>query len=226
MILVSLTACSLSIAAVVSHNNSSLSEGIILAFKTFFEDMNLPFLLPVIALAIVFGSLASLNNWIIAPTKSLHVAAKDKFMPMRLSKENHNKAPVPLLLLQGAIVSLLSLVFVLVPNVNQGMWLLNILMTQLYMVMYICIFISFLASRRKHKHIHRPFRVPGGKYGMLVASTLGLISCFVTIFVSFDVPSSINKSTAAIALISGFIIFSLPAIAAIILIRNKQLKYA
>ena len=134
MILLSLTACSLSIAAVVSHNNSSLSEGIILAFKTFFKDMNLPYLLPVIALAIVFGSLASLNNWIIAPTKSLHVAAKDKFMPIRLSKENRNKAPVPLLLLQGAIVSLLSLVFVLVPNVNQGMWLLNILMTQLYMV--------------------------------------------------------------------------------------------
>ena len=65
MILLSLTACSLSIAAVVSHNNSSLSEGIILAFKTFFKDMNLPYLLPVIALAIVFGSLASLNNWII-----------------------------------------------------------------------------------------------------------------------------------------------------------------
>lgn len=225
MILLSLTACSLSIAAVVSHNNSSLSEGIILAFKTFFEDMNLPFLLPVIALAIVFGSLASLNNWIIAPTKSLHVAAKDKFLPLRLSKENRNKAPVPLLLLQGAIVSLLSLVFILVPNVNQGMWLLNILMTQLYMVMYICIFISFLASRRKHHNIERPFRVPGGKIGMVIASTLGLISCFVTIFVSFDVPSSINKSTAAIALISGFIIFSLPAIAAIVY-RNKQLKYA
>ena len=225
MILLSLTACSLSIAAVVSHNNSSLSEGIILAFKTFFEDMNLPFLLPVIALAIVFGSLASLNNWIIAPTKSLHVAAKDKFLPLRLSKENRNKAPVPLLLLQGAIVSLLSLVFILVPNVNQGMWLLNILMTQLYMVMYICIFISFLASRRKHHNIERPFRVPGGKVGMVIASNLGLISCFVTIFVSFDVPSSINKSTAAIALISGFIIFSLPAIAAIVY-RNKQLKYA
>ena len=153
MILLSLTACSLSIAAVVSHNNSSLSEGIILAFKTFFEDMNLPFLLPVIALAIVFGSLASLNNWIIAPTKSLHVAAKDKFLPLRLSKENRNKAPVPLLLLQGAIVSLLSLVFILVPNVNQGMWLLNILMTQLYMVMYICIFISFLASQIGRAHV-------------------------------------------------------------------------
>ncbi|EEZ41309.1 TPA: APC family permease [Photobacterium damselae] len=215
LILISLTACSLSIAAVVSSNHSSLSEGVILAFKTFFEDLNMPYLLPIIALAIVFGSLASLNNWIIAPTKSLHVAAQDKFMPIRLAKENENQAPVPLLLLQGAIVSLLSLVFILVPNVNQGMWLLNILMTQLYMVMYICIFISFLVSRRKHKDIERPFRVPGGKFGMIVAAVLGLFSCVVTIIVSFDVPAGISKTTGAYALIIGFIVFSLPAIFAI-----------
>lgn len=199
LILVSLTACSLSIAAVVSSQHSSLSEGVILAFKTFFDDMNMPFMLPVIALAIVFGSLASLNNWIIAPTKSLHVAAQDNFMPLSLSKENKNRAPVPLLLLQGAIVSVLSLVFVLVPNVNEGMWLLNILMTQLYMVMYICIFISFLVSRHKHKEIERPFRVPGGKVGMFIASALGLFSCFLTIFVAFDVPAGMSKVTGAYA---------------------------
>ncbi|MEF1307544.1 amino acid permease, partial [Vibrio owensii] len=70
LILVSLTACSLSISSVVSSDHSSLSEGVILAFKAFFDDLNMSFMLPVIALAIVFGSLASLNNWIIAPTKS------------------------------------------------------------------------------------------------------------------------------------------------------------
>ncbi len=221
LILVSLTACSLSISSVVSSDHSSLSEGVILAFKAFFDDLNMSFMLPVIALAIVFGSLASLNNWIIAPTKSLHVAAKDHFMPLTLSKENKNQAPVPLLLLQGAIVSVLSLVFILVPNVNQGMWLLNILMTQLYMVMYICIFVSFLVSRRKHADIERPFRVPGGKFGMMLVATLGLVSCLVTIFVSFDVPAGISAQTGASALILGFIAFSLPAIGAV-MYRNRK----
>ncbi|MEF1248137.1 APC family permease, partial [Vibrio owensii] len=221
LILVSLTACSLSISSVVSSDHSSLSEGVILAFKAFFDDLNMSFMLPVIALAIVFGSLASLNNWIIAPTKSLHVAAKDHFMPLTLSKENKNQAPVPLLLLQGAIVSVLSLVFILVPNVNQGMWLLNILMTQLYMVMYICIFVSFLVSRRKHADIQRPFRVPGGKFGMMLVATLGLVSCLVTIFVSFDVPAGISAQTGASALILGFIAFSLPAIGAV-MYRNRK----
>nr|WP_275659892.1 APC family permease [Vibrio diabolicus] len=215
LILVSLTACSLSISSVVSSDHSSLSEGVILAFKAFFDDLHLSFLLPVIALAIVFGTLASLNNWIIAPTKSLHVAAKDSFMPMSLAKENRNQAPVSLLLLQGAIVSVLSLVFVFVPNVNQGMWLLNILMTQLYMVMYICIFVSFLVSRYKHADIERPFRVAGGKIGMCLVAGLGLISCLVTIVVSFDVPAGISAKTGAYALILGFITFSLPAFAAV-----------
>ncbi|MFB1093512.1 APC family permease [Vibrio diabolicus] len=222
LILVSLTACSLSISSVVSSDHSSLSEGVILAFKAFFDDLHLSFLLPVIALAIVFGTLASLNNWIIAPTKSLHVAAKDSFMPMSLAKENRNQAPVSLLLLQGAIVSVLSLVFVFVPNVNQGMWLLNILMTQLYMVMYICIFVSFLVSRYKHADIERPFRVAGGKIGMCLVAGLGLISCLVTIVVSFDVPAGISAKTGAYALILGFITFSLPAFAAVMYRTRKH----
>lgn len=221
LILVSLTACSLSISSVVSSDHSSLSEGVILAFKAFFDDLHLSFLLPFIALAIVFGTLASLNNWIIAPTKSLHVAAKDSFMPMSLAKENRNQAPVSLLLLQGTIVSVLSLVFIFVPNVNQGMWLLNILMTQLYMVMYICIFVSFLVSRYKHADIERPFRVSGGKIGMCLVAGLGLMSCLVTIVVSFDVPAGISAKTGAYALILGFIIFSLPAFAAV-MYRNRK----
>ncbi|MGY5738871.1 APC family permease [Vibrio antiquarius] len=222
LILVSLTACSLSISSVVSSDHSSLSEGVILAFKAFFDDLHLSFLLPVIAIAIVFGTLASLNNWIIAPTKSLHVAAKDSFMPMSLAKENRNQAPVSLLLLQGAIVSVLSLVFVFVPNVNQGMWLLNILMTQLYMVMYICIFVSFLVSRYKHADIERPFRVAGGKIGMCLVAGLGLMSCLVTIVVSFDVPAGISAKTGAYALILGFITFSLPAFAAVMYRTRKH----
>ncbi len=223
LILLTLTLCSLSIAAVVPHNDSSLSEGIILAFKAFFEDLHLTFLLPVIALAIVFGTLASLNNWIIAPTKSLFVAAQDHFLPKALAKENKSKAPVPLLLLQGVIVTILSLAFILVPNVNEGMWLLNILMTQLYMAMYICVFISFVASRCKHKHLDRPFRVPGGKVGMVLAAGLGIASSVITIIVSFDVPASINQNVAMFSLIIGFIIFSLPAIFAIIH-RRKYIK--
>ncbi|BDM65844.1 amino acid transporter [Shewanella sp. NFH-SH190041] len=221
VILLSLTACSLSIAAVVSSDNSSLSEGVVLAFKSFVDDMHLSFLLPIIALAIVFGSLASLNNWIIAPTKSLHVAAIDKFLPKRLTKENANKAPVSLLLLQGAIVSLLSLIFIFVPNVNSGMWLLNILMTQLYMIMYICVFICFIASRIKHPNIQRPFRVPGGKFGIGLVSVLGILSCICTIAISYDVPQNIGSGNAMGMLIGGFIVFCLPAVAAFIY-KNRQ----
>lgn len=113
--------------------------------------------------------------------------------------------------------------FILVPNVNQGMWLLNILMTQLYMVMYVCIFISFLVSRRKHANIERPFRVPGGKVGMSLVAGLGLISCMITIVVSFDVPAGISAETGAYALVLGFIAFSLPAIAAV-MYRNRKVR--
>ncbi|MGL1687277.1 APC family permease, partial [Vibrio parahaemolyticus] len=75
-------------------DHARLSEGVILAFKTFFDDLNISFMLPVIAFAIVFGTLACLNNCIIAHKKSLLVGAKDHFLPLALSKENKNQAPV------------------------------------------------------------------------------------------------------------------------------------
>jgi len=39
-------------------------------------------------------------------------------------------------------------------------------MTQLYILMYICVFISFIAARLIDKDIKRPFKVPGGIFGM------------------------------------------------------------
>ena len=56
---------------------------------------------------------------------------------------------------------------------------------------------------------------------MMLVAALGLVSCSVTIFVSFDVPAGISAETGAYALILGFIAFSLPAIAAV-MYRNRQ----
>ncbi len=233
-ILTTLIIASLGIATVIGPNNSTLNEGIMQFFSSFMTRVNIPWMIPVIALCIVCGGLASLNNWVLAPLKGMNVASSDGFLPKFFDKENKYAAPVPLLIMQGVIVTLLSLVFVFIPSVNEGMWFLNILMTQLYMIMYVCIFISFFASRLLDKNVHRPFKVPGGILGMCAVTVFGIFSSFFTILMSFAPAKSLgiqNCYLFGLALICGLIIFILPAIIGIRYqaklpsrIRHKSMK--
>ncbi len=218
-ILLTLILGSLAIATVVGPANSTLNEGIMVFFTHFFEMIKIPWFIPIIAICIVCGGLAGLNNWIIAPIKGLHVAAQDGYLPKMLARENKYSAPVALLIIQGFIVTLLSLLFLFIPSVNEGMWLLNILMAVLYMVMYIFIFISFLASRILDTKINRPFKVPFGVFGMWFVFILGTFSSGVTILASFNPTAAVgitHYSTFIILLFIGFFIFTIPAIVAII----------
>ena len=223
-IITTLTLGSLAISAVIGPESATLDQGIMTFFSHFFTEINIPWLIPVIAFCIVAGGLAGLNNWIIAPIKGLSAAAEDGYMPHILKHENKYSAPVPLLIVQGIVVSLLSLIFLFIPTVNEGMWFLNILMTQLYMLMYISIFISFIASRIIHKERHRPFKVPGGIIGMWFVFIFGILSSSITVLLCFrpDQALKINDHFLfGIALVTGIVLFTIPAIIGIIYqIRN------
>ncbi len=226
-ILLTLALGSISIASVVPAESSTLSSGVESAFAMFFNQLHMHWMIVVISICIVLGGLAGLNNWIIAPTKGLHTAAKDGYLPKLFHRENKNKAPVALLMAQGVVVSLLSLMFVFVPNVNNDMWIMNILMTQLYMIMYVCVFLSFFASRFLDKSRKRPFKVPGGRFGVFTITILGVVSCIITILLSFNLPAGMSAYNGGLYLIIGLIIFSLPAIVGIayrIFTRRRRKK--
>jgi len=225
-ILATLTLGSLAISTVVGPNSSTLNLGIMQFFTEFFAVIHMPFMTVVIAICIVLGGLASLNNWIIAPLKGLSSSAKDGFFSARFSRENKNKAPVYMLISQGIVVSALSSIFIFIPSVNEGMWLLNILMTQLYMIMYIAIFISFIAVRYKYPTLARPFKVPGGNVGAWIIAIFGLLASSGTILISFKPDPSVGISSPymfIIALFIGLFVFSIPALVAII-VRQKNIS--
>lgn len=233
-ILLTLTIGSLAIATVVGPNSSTLNLGVMQFFTAFFNILHLPFMTTIIAICIVLGGLASLNNWIIAPLKGLITAGKDSFFPVSFQRENRHNAPIFMLILQGIVVTALSSIFIFIPSVNEGMWFLNILMTQLYMIMYVTIFISFIVIRYKFPHLHRPFKVPGGNIVAWFIALFGIFSTSATIIISFKPSSSItigNPYLFVVSLFIGLFIFSIPALFAIIyrqtqiIQRRQQFKH-
>ena len=161
IMILTLVGGSLAIAIVLPVSKISLVAGIMQAFDAFFTVYHLHWLLPIAAVMLVLGGLGSVSNWIIAPTKGLLVAAEDGQMPQHFCHENKHGAPKVLLIYQAIIVSLLSLVFLFMPTVNSSYWLLTALAAQLYMLMYLLMFITGIYLRYKSPEQPRAFRIPG-----------------------------------------------------------------
>lgn len=204
---------SLAIAVVLPQGDINLVAGIMQAFDAFFARYHLLWLMPVIALMLVMGGLGGVNNWIIAPTKGLLVAAQDGNLPKFFQRENAAGAPTVLLIGQAILVTILSTLFLLMPSVNGSYWLLTALAAQLYMLMYLMMFLAAIKLRIQAPKQPRPFRIPGGMPGMLFVSGLGLLGVMTTLVVSFMPPDGIDVGGIAryeITLMVGLVTMSVP----------------
>lgn len=213
IILSTLILGSLAIAVVLPQADINLVAGIMQAFDAFFARYHLLWLMPVIALMLVMGGLGGVSNWIIAPTKGLLVAAQDGNLPVFFQRENKAGAPVVLLMGQAIFVTLLSTLFLFMPSVNGSYWLLTALAAQLYMLMYLLMFLAGIALRMKAPEQPRLFKIPGGMPGFLLVSGLGLVGVLTTLVVSFIPPEGIDVGGVfryEMMLVVGLITLSAP----------------
>ena len=180
---------SLSVALVVPHQHIALVAGTIEAFNTLFQGFHLPFLEKALGATLLFGSLGAMINWLISPANGLAQAAKDGFLPKRLAQENQHGVPAQLLLLQGVVVSLVSLVFFLMPSINGSYWLLLDLSTEVYVIMYLLMFITAL---KLFCNSTTRWITPGGKKIAYSLTTLGLLGCIITLVIGFIPPHNVD----------------------------------
>jgi amino acid transporter len=192
IILSTLILGSLAIAVVLPKADINLVSGIMQAFDAFFARYHLGALMPFMAIMLVLGGLGGVSNWIIAPTKGLLIAAEDGHLPVHFQKVNQNGAPKTMLVLQAMIVTLLSTLFLFMPSVNGSYWFLTALAAQLYMLMYLLMFMAVIKLRINQPDTPRAFKIPGGLLGLITVAGLGIIGSLVTLAVSFLPPEGIN----------------------------------
>lgn len=215
-ILITLILGSLSIAIVMPQSQLSLVAGIMQAFSVFFGGYHMNWIMPLIGIALIIGGLGGLNNWLIAPTRGLHYAGKQGHFPAWLLKENYYGAPVALLLIQAVIVTVTLIAFVLLPSINASYWYLNVLAAQLYMFMYILMFLAGIILKiraRKNKILVEGYQIPGGAWGTGIVGVMGIMGCIVTVLIGFLPPSNINAGSVihyAVMISLGLIFMSLP----------------
>ncbi len=213
---------SLSLAIVVPQKQISLVAGVMEAFDAFFTAYHLSFLTPCIAFLTAVGAVGMVSTWIVGPSRGLQAGGKDAGLPLILQKMNQKHMPVPLLLLQGGIVTVLSSLFLFMPTVSSSYWILTALTSQLYLLMYILMFISAIVLRYKKPNVMRLYRIPGGNWGIWLTGSVGILSSLFCIAIGFIPPSSFPKDRTIEYV--GFLVFGIMIMCAIPLIFTYYKK--
>ncbi|WP_213318369.1 amino acid permease [Chlamydiifrater volucris] len=197
---------SLSIAVVIPKDQISLVSGLVTAFNLFFQKYNLSWMTMIVVFMTIAGSLGELNAWMFAGTKGLFISTQNDCLPKIFKKTNSRGVPVNLMLFQAIVVTGFSALFLLLGTADIAYWVLSALSVQMYLMMYVCLFIAGPVLRKKEPKAERIFVVPGKNIGIYILSFLGILSCFFALFVSILPPEGVSYKHYTLWLSSGFLL--------------------
>ncbi|MDN3504111.1 MAG: amino acid permease [Rhabdochlamydiaceae bacterium] len=203
---------SLSIAFIIPHNEISLTAGAMATIYRVLTSYNLSFLIPVIAIMIMLGALGTLSTWIVGPCRGLLAAAENGDFPPIFHKENKFGMPIVMMIGQAIIVTFLALAFFIFPTVGTSFLALVAMASQLYLLMYMLMFVSAIVLRYKKPNVQRAYRIPGKNIGMWVVAGIGLITSITVFAIGFIPPPELDPSKIVyyeIFLLLGMVVFCL-----------------
>ncbi|MGA2918161.1 amino acid permease [Methanoregula sp.] len=189
IIVVCTVLATLAIAVVIPADQLNLASGVMQAIQYFFNAAHMPGLVAPMAVLITLGGVVSLAAWLIGPAKGLGIVAEEGNMPPMFDRTNKYGAPVAVLAIQALIGSLISLLYVFLPSVNQAYWILSAMTVELLCIVYILVFASVIKLRYSQPDKPRPFTIPGGKAGVWVVGGLGLFGTTLAFVVGLMPPS-------------------------------------
>lgn len=181
----------LAIAFVIPKSDISLTQSLLVTFNKMFVWAGIPFMAPIIAAALAVGVLAGIVTWVSGPSNGMLVIGKAGYLPRWWHHTNKNGVATHLLLVQGLIVTLLSIMFVVLPSVQSAYQILSQLTAILYLIMYLLLFASAIYLRYSQPNRPRPYKIPGGDVGMWIVGGLGFVGTSIALIFSFIPPGQI-----------------------------------
>jgi len=182
----------LSIAVVIPTEKISLVAGLMEALQTYLAFYHLDLILPLLGALLILGAVAEVNSWIMGPVKALHMTSIHGNLPPFFQTLNKHGMPTHLLLFQAIIVTIASFIITFMPNLSTAYWILTAMSAQIYLVMYILMFISAITLRYTHPHVPRVYRIPHPHKGMWIIAGTGLIASIFAIFIGFVPPAQLE----------------------------------
>lgn len=212
----------LSIAIVIPKDQISLVSGVMEATRVFLDTFHLSWFLPIMGLLLVVGALAEVNSWIIGPVKALYVTAHNGDLHPFFQNLNRHGMPTHLLIFQAIIVTIASCVFLFMPNLSSAFWILSALSTQIYLVMYLLMFMAAIRLRYTRPNVPRAYKIPAPHKGMWFVASVGALTSLAALIIFFIPPKQLNIGN--VWAYESFLIIGLLSMSAIPLILHSFKK--
>ncbi|WP_048149276.1 amino acid permease [Methanolacinia paynteri] len=204
-------AATLAIAFVIPANQLSLASGVMQAIQYFFDSAGLSAFVGPMALLITIGGVVNLAAWLIGPAKGLGVIAEEGNMPPMFDRTNKYGAPVAVLVTQALIGSVISLLYVFLPSVNQAYWILSAMTVELLCIVYFLVFAALIKLRYSQPDKPRPFKIPGGMPGVWIVGGMGAVGVVFSFIVGLMPPSYYDNTIGyVVAVLFGTFVLAVP----------------
>lgn len=200
-----------SLGVIIPAKDINLVQSLLVGFDNYFSVLHIKWLSPIIAIALAFGVLAGVLTWVAGPSKGIFAVGQAGYLPKFFQKTNKNGVQKNILYVQGAVVTALAFLMVVMPSVESFYQILSQLTCVLYLIAYLLMFASAIRLRYNMKNTPRPYRL--GKKGngvMWLISGVGFIGSLTAFVFSFFPPAQISMGSNAVwfsVLIGGTLVF-------------------
>ena len=106
------------LGVIIPAKDINLVQSLLVGFDNYFSAFHMNWFTPVIAIALAFGVLAGVLTWVAGPSKGVFAVGQAGYLPPFFQKTNKAGVQKNILLIQGGAVTLLSLLFVVMPSVE------------------------------------------------------------------------------------------------------------
>ena len=187
-----------SLGIIIPQEDINLTQSLLVGFDRYFAFIKASWLSPIIAIALAFGVLAGVLTWVAGPSKGIFAVGRAGYLPPFFQKTNKIGVQRNILLIQGAIVTLLGLLFVVMPSVQSFYQILSQLTVLLYLIMYLLMFAAGIYLRYNMKDVTRPFRIGSKGNGLMwIIGGLGFLGSLLAFILSFIPPGQIAVGSNA-----------------------------
>ncbi len=203
------------LGVIIPEKDINLTQSLLVGFDNYFAYLHSSWLSPIIAIALAFGVLAGVLTWVAGPSKGLFAVGKAGYLPPFFQKTNKIGVQKNILYIQGIAVTLLSLLFVVMPSVQSFYQILSQLTVILYLIMYLLMFSAAIYLRYNMKKAGRPFRIGSKGNGLMwLIGGLGFCGSLLAFVLSFIPPSQISTGSNtvwfAVLIIGALVVVAAP----------------
>jgi len=179
------------ISWVIPAHQISFTTGLMQAFNSLLTHFGLGFAVPLIAIALAAGALAGMMSWLDGPSEGLlRIGREQGFLPPYFQRVNGQGIEVRILAAQGAVITIIALLYAFIPSVSHAYWIFAAMATQVYLIMYVLMFIAAMKLRRAQPDHPRGYKAPA--LGLLCM--LGALSSVAALMIGFIAPAQFGHS--------------------------------